>query len=51
MNPYDTVLFLLSAAVMATAVPLSDLDKEMEALVQVLNGDGVDVRFQHKQVL
>lgn len=49
MNPHNSVLFLLSAIVMATAVPLSDLDKELEAFVQVLNG--VDVRFQHMQVL
>ena len=49
MNPFNTVLFLLSAAVVTTAVPLSDLDKELEALVQVLNG--LEVRFQHTQVL
>ena len=41
MNPCNTVVFILSVAVVTTAVPLSDLDKEQEALVQMVIG--VDV--------
>ena len=40
MTSYFCVVFLLSA-VMATAVPLSDLDRVLKAFIQVLNEEEV----------